>query len=310
MKKVLFFSFAMFLTLAAVAQNNYTYKFNNNLREQFWLGPELKTHCTGKYFWKPLPAGISKNIYRFEKGCGLAYNDSVKNFLSAGTYTIELYFKFDTTQGYKKIIDFDSLGVDAGFYNQNGKLVLYPSFTSADSFMAPDVYSYVAITRDAGTKTMWVYHNNKVAGMHMDNADQYIYGAEKILVFFEDDTNQGTEQASGEVAMISISNVVLDSNMIKTKYTNIAKVLDIPATVSADDPIRIYPNPVADYMYVYVPVAGSYSICDITGKSFLENVLSNGENTINLVNLPSGIYLLKISVNDGAESKVYKIVKQ
>ena len=110
----------MMSSFAVVAQT-YKYNFFYNLNEKT-TGPSLVSQCTtGTYKWEWLPVNTGHVVFSFDKFCGLVFNDSTTNFLASGSYTIELYFKFDTTTGYKKIVDFSNLTADKGFYSHLGK---------------------------------------------------------------------------------------------------------------------------------------------------------------------------------------------
>lgn len=301
---------ALLFVFAADAQSTYRYNFSNGLNEVFWKGPLLTTACPGSYKWESLPAGVSKHAYYFNKGCGLYYNDSAKNLLASGSYTIELYFKLDTITGYKKLIDYDSQRVDPGFYNQSGKLALYSKFTSADSFLSAGEYHYLVLTRNGSTKDMYVYHNNTVVGMLNDNNDQYAYSSNKLLVFFSDDNSTNAEQSGGAVAMVNISDYVMDSTTVKGRYTNLPKTLGVDGTVLAGDAISIHPNPANDVVYINTPVAGSYILTDVTGKIQMTDALKQGSNSFFIGSMAVGVYFLKFTDADANGSKVYKIVKQ
>lgn len=310
MRKLLLLPITVLFFISATAQNKtYRFHFNNRLSEHIYQGDALLPMCTGTYSWVTVPAGIGKNVYNFDKGCGLVFNDSATNLLTSGSYTIELYFKLDTIQGYKKLIDFDSLGADAGFYNQSGKLVMYNKLTSTDSTIGAGKYEYAAITRDGSTKDMHVYHNNTVLGMLNDNNDQYVYGAEKLLIFFKDDRGTGGEQTGGSVAMIQISNYVMDSTTIKSNYNGLASTLSISEAAKEMKSINIWPNPATDYIEISIPAAGSYVLYDLMGRMYTVGELKPGSNKLALGQYPAGIYMLDVLSKDGG-STVYKLVKQ
>lgn len=311
MKNKLFFLIAVLCLFGTYTQAaSYKYYFFYNLKEKSAAGPDLVAQCTANYAWEVLPMGFGKSVHKFDKACGLIFNDSLGGFLSSGTYTVEMYFRLDTTTGYKKLIDYNNLTADAGFYSYNGKLNLYPSFTSADSFIGPNTFQYVALTRDNVTKKMYVYHNNKVAGSHNDSTDKYVYGANKRLIFFRDDTGTGGEHTGGGVALIIISNTVMDSTMIKNNYNGLGGTLTgIENTAVADD-IRVYPNPVTDYLHITTAQPYNYTMSSITGITVFENTLQKGENKINLEKLPAGLYLLNIAGAEDTGGRVYKILKQ
>lgn len=290
------------------AQTTYRYRFGGGLHEVASKGPVLKAVCAGAFKWESLPAGVTKGVYRFEKGCGLEYDDNVKNLLSSGSYTIELYFKLDTITGYKKVIDYDSLSKDAGFYNQGGKLVLYSTFTSADSFLGDDKYMYIVVTRNGTTKDMYVYANNKVAGMMNDATDQYKYGTDKKLFFFRDDNGTSGEHTGGSVAAINISDYVMDSATVKSNFGNLASRVGIDE-VEETKTLNVYPNPVAEVLNIDAAHDMHCTVTDIAGRVLMNFEVVRGANNIAVNNMPAGMYLLTATA-DGGEQRVYKIVKQ
>jgi hypothetical protein len=310
MKKLLFLLSVLTCSLATFSQNaTLRYDFDYGFNEIYWASPSLVHGTCAGLIWGTLPISMNKNVAKFSTGCGLAYNDKTKNFLNAGSYTIELYFKLDSIQGYKKLVDFDSLSKDPGLYNQNGKVVLYPNFTSPDSVISAGTYHYVAITRDAATKAMYINYDGKTAGTYTDNLSQYVLDSNQQLIFFKDDHSTSGEQSSGEVAMIHISNYAMDSTSIKTKYGNLHGVLNVSSMETAKE-ARIYPNPATDEICVAVRADCNYSITDIRGKIILKDVLRKGDNKIFLNKLSEGIYLLNLADKEGIDKRTYKFVKQ
>lgn len=309
MKKILLLLWAALCFVAATAQNKtYRFHFNNRLSENVYQGTALTPVCQGTYTFETV-TGVYKRVYNFDKGCGLVFSDSATNLLSSGSYTIELYFRLDTITGYKKLVDFDSLGADAGFYNQNGKLVVYNKLTNTDSTIGAGKFEYAAITRDGSTKDMYIYHNNKVIGMLNDNTDQYIYSAEKLLIFFKDDNGTGGEQSSGSVAMIHISNFVMDSTTIKNNYTGLGATLGIEQAAGAEQMVKVWPNPATDIVDISGIAAGSYTLHDITGRVVANGEIKEGKATIRMHLYPAGIYVLQVINSDG-QATAYKLLKQ
>ena len=73
--------------------------------------------------------------------------------------------------------------------------------------------------------------------------------------------------------------------------------------------LNVYPNPFNDNVVLNLTGTSSMNIqlFDIHGKLILENVYSEGENTINLSNLQNGVYFIKTMINN--ESRTVKITK-
>ncbi len=303
------FVIAIFST-TALAQTTYSYNFINNLKESSGTGPDLIPMCAGSFTTEPFPAlGHFRYVYHFGFGCGLIFNDSISNFLSSGSYTIEMYVRLDTVSGYKKLVDYKDTTSDNGFYNQTGRTHLYPHNGSDSAYIQDSVYEYIALARDGSTKALFSYVNNHYLRSDTDTASYYVYDAHKKLIFFHDDDNTHSEQTSGTVVIIHISNYAMDSNTIKSHYTNLPSTLNIPGASVNNSGVQIFPNPVIDHMYVTTTEKYTYTICDIAGKILLNGVLQQGDNKIYMGQLSPGMYLLKLMDKNGA-STVYKTMKE
>jgi hypothetical protein len=104
------------------------------------------------------------------------------------------------------------------------------------------------------------------------------------------------------------------ANVVMT-YTG-SKLLGINETESLIEGLNIYPNPVTDKLTLSIISKKDakilIKICDLTGRNLTYETydLSTGTNTI-LINtelLPSGIFILKITSEDGT-NRVRKVVK-
>jgi hypothetical protein len=109
--------------------------------------------------------------------------------------------------------------------------------------------------------------------------------------------------------MVQISNYAIDSNTIKNNYSHLFNTLDVPGTTIGDK-LSIYPNPASDNLHVSTEVACNYNICDVTGRVIKGGTLLQGDNSISLDQVSSGLYLLKLLSSDGAEQRVYRFSKQ
>lgn len=308
MKKFLLLPVLLLCVSAVFAQTTYKYHFNTNLHDAGGAGPDLIASCTAAYGVEALPIGFSKNVFQFNKGCGLTFDDAAGSFLASGSYTIEMYVKLDTVQGYTKFIDYDARTSDNGFYNQSGKIALYPHFTS-DSVIGAGTYFYIALTRDATSKNMYIYVNNQTLGKYADTGNQYVYDTHKNLVFFIDDSSTNHEDVTGAVAMLHISNYAMDSLVVKNNYTNLAATLTVPTATARNTNISIYPNPAAEFTNITVSAPVVYTLCDLAGKAIQNGTFSTGSNKFDLSRISTGMYLLHVSGRDGSTG-VYKIVRQ
>ncbi|HVX00979.1 MAG TPA: T9SS type A sorting domain-containing protein, partial [Candidatus Babeliaceae bacterium] len=74
--------------------------------------------------------------------------------------------------------------------------------------------------------------------------------------------------------------------------------------------VSVYPNPATDELNITTQALGiSYKLMSITGVSLQNGLLNQGNNTIPVNNIATGMYLLQLTDNSGA-MKVTKIVKE
>jgi hypothetical protein len=77
--------------------------------------------------------------------------------------------------------------------------------------------------------------------------------------------------------------------------------------------VLVYPNPTDSYLKMITEIDDytgiSYRLCDINGVTLQEKNITGRETGINMGNLSSSIYFLKIS-KDGSDIKVFKIIKK
>ncbi len=84
----------------------------------------------------------------------------------------------------------------------------------------------------------------------------------------------------------------------------------IPVTISCDNiSVSVYPNPASDVLHVNINsnALNRVVITNAAGKNISTGILQNGDNSINIKNLPKGMYIVKI-LND-VDTKVYRITK-
>ncbi|MCT2408583.1 T9SS type A sorting domain-containing protein [Chryseobacterium antibioticum] len=89
--------------------------------------------------------------------------------------------------------------------------------------------------------------------------------------------------------------------------------LSASETVSKQEGILLYPNPVRDYLYIdftSAPHKGSeYQLFDAQGKIIKKDVISQSKSELDLSSLPSAVYILRINQN-GENLKTFKVIKK
>ncbi len=92
------------------------------------------------------------------------------------------------------------------------------------------------------------------------------------------------------------------SSDITTSFTQVG-VKNINAIATS---IKLYPNPVTNYLYISAPVPVSFTIRDMQGRA-----ITGGTNTerVNMESFAPGVYIISITDEAGAILKVDKLIK-
>jgi hypothetical protein len=74
--------------------------------------------------------------------------------------------------------------------------------------------------------------------------------------------------------------------------------------------LKLFPNPATDFLTIQLPGNKNsiVSICDVLGHELLKTIMNNEHNSINISNLPSGIYMLKAETS--TETSISKFIKK
>ena len=82
------------------------------------------------------------------------------------------------------------------------------------------------------------------------------------------------------------------------------------------DGLKVYPNPTKGKLFIYYnntdkrqPINFSVGLFDISGKEILKRSTLNSRMEIDLLALPSAVYLIKVFNSDDKTLKTYKIIK-
>jgi hypothetical protein len=77
--------------------------------------------------------------------------------------------------------------------------------------------------------------------------------------------------------------------------------------------LKIYPNPTTEKITLEITnkeqlQAGKFTLYSVTGQLLQEHTVHSATTTVSLANLPKGIYMLKVKINNRTEE--WKIIKQ
>jgi hypothetical protein len=79
--------------------------------------------------------------------------------------------------------------------------------------------------------------------------------------------------------------------------------------------IKVFPNPASEFLQITLEQTEDFwlewiFIYDLSGKIFLKvNVQQAKQHTVNISNLPNGIYLLQIGLNQTGHSEIIRGIK-
>jgi OOP family OmpA-OmpF porin len=221
--------------LSLTAQHSCIYEFQNNLLETSGQGPELSTlGRAGNYTEEILPelGGMKRTVYKFDKNCGLNYNMRKSTLNLSDNYSIEIYFKFDALESWKRVIDFKNRTTDNGAYIFNGKLNFYKIATSEIAPVAPGEYTHYTFTYDAASRMVNIYADGigKISFYDAKN-DAQIDANE--LHFFYDDLIVNNEASSGTVAYIKLFDYTIPPQEAKKNFEELKKTVSEKATTTS-----------------------------------------------------------------------------
>ena len=156
--------------------------------------------------------------YNFAANQGL----NLSNAITPGNYSIELNFSLTDVSGYRKLVDYQDLGSDAGLYNLNSDLNFYPGPTGSTAAITSGTQADVIVTRDSATNSLVGYLNGVQQFTYADTSNYGVFSSpNNIAEFFHDDTHTGGREASaGSVDFIRVFNGALTSTEAATLYAN------------------------------------------------------------------------------------------
>ncbi len=120
------------------------------------------------------------------------------------------------------------------------------------------------------------------------------YGAETPII----NLNQWSGMANIKLRFESLS---MYGNNLFIDNIEVSNTASLPESISNND-LLIFPNPGSETITVHIGENlknQSLTITDLQGKILLEANVSNGNNNINIEELPKGFYLLNVKTEDG-----------
>jgi OOP family OmpA-OmpF porin len=279
--------FLIFSQLVEAQQRQGVYLFNNNFASLDGSLPALSPLGTrGSFGEEALPelSDMNKSVYRFNKNCGLQFDNSIAGQFLGASYSIEVYFRFDELNSWKRVIDFKNRSTDEGCYIFNGKLNFYNLMMSDLSPIRVNEYTHYTITRDEKTKEVRIFADGVSKITFRDTLNRAVISGDQKLNFFFDDLKVTDEASAGAVAMIRLFNYTLSPTEVMANFVGLGQNVQMKETPKAELKQGEVPYRVRLVHYkTKVPLDGllKYQPIDNT-SSQLELQTSGGSGTLPL----------------------------
>lgn len=226
------------LYFPSFSQSQWTYDFNNGLNPIENAGPALKVlGQPGKYVKEKIPGSddLSRTIYQFEKNSGLQFNNTeAKGFLNK-SFTIEVYFKMDELDSWKRVLDFKNRKSDYGSYIYDGKLNFYDFAIGEKAPVRANQYVHYVYSRDFETKTIKMYINGQSKLEFKDPGTEGMLDNDQVLNFFQDDLIANHESSAGSIVLIRVYDRVMTPVFVRRSYQTISRAPKAPVAEKEEE---------------------------------------------------------------------------
>lgn len=205
------------------AQTTYQYDFRGNLDEKSGQAPPLNALGTGQFTDESLPdlSCLDRTVYTFIQNSGVQFDNGAAGSFISGTYTIEVYFKFNTNNGFMRIMDFKNRTSDFGLYATSSFLQFYDELTVGTNAFAANQYVHLVISRDGNTNDVNLYVNGALIGTFNDVDGEAIPGSGNVINFFQDDLVFGNEAQPGSIALLRIDNTSVGDSIVAARFDSL-----------------------------------------------------------------------------------------
>ncbi len=181
------------------------YAFQGSLTS--WVGSAPDLDVSGRrstrFAFEMVSARSYRTVLFFARRSGLALT-GVDGIVDARGYTVELLFRFDRVDGYRKIIDFRNRVSDTGLYSLDGCLSFFDETTAPRPALEAGRFVHVVLVRDAAGTVVGYIDGVAQLSLH-DRRELAVVDSGDTLLFFGDDVEtHGRESSSGAVARIRV----------------------------------------------------------------------------------------------------------
>jgi hypothetical protein len=278
---------------------------------------------TGEFVSRTVPEttceeGGTAGGYYFEDDAGLQFN-CPPDFVGE-SYSLSMIFQIDeliSPPSWVRILSFTHTD-DHGMYiyltgsPTNGTLEFWPYGVAGETnfFDTENFYQLILVRNGAGL--IKVYVNGTEFAEYDDSGTQEykFHDPENYLIFFRDHPSVLADEASpGFVSNIKITNQAWNASQVSQEWEDFCSSL-LNTQELYEDEFRVYPNPAGSVMNVVLPsgvATADLRIYDLSGKLQLHQENQSEQASIDVSDLPGGIYFLHILLENG--QKVIKVSK-
>lgn len=180
------------------------YRFQDSLASSAGGGQPLTEIGAGAAaFVNETVDGQERKVYSFPVGNGVEF--AIDSLVPNDSYSFVVLFRFELTNGYKRVAEFAGGTSDMGLYSQYNNLNFWPVTTGPPS-ICPMTYVQVAMTR-ASDQTVRGYVDGRLVFEFQDTqAYSNINPDFNVVRFFRDNDSGGVtnEHSAGAVARLRI----------------------------------------------------------------------------------------------------------
>jgi hypothetical protein len=147
--------------------------------------------------------GTNRKALVFAQGDGLTLTGIPQS--ARQTYTIDIWFEYDSVACYQRILSFGPNDTDDGLYICDGGIYLYPYSDQKLAVVAASKWTHVRVTRSRTTKRVQIYVNGRLTNVALDFTNAMLL-RQGTVDFLQDD---GGDNPSGTVAGVRFWNKVV-----------------------------------------------------------------------------------------------------
>ena len=289
----------------------------DNLGNLMWVKQGTDPEAYGSYFGRPA-IDAHHNIYLGGKASG---NDTFNTYamINAGSTAVPVVYKLDTngnniwaknatvnaTTFSSAIATNGNVVTLAGEY---GGLLKWSGYPDSLNLPFGTLYAIFVTQFDANTGNI-LYLDSLI---HDAGTSDYatVVTNDKYGNFYVGGDFESAITVNGTV----LTNIGGGSDFFVAKFgrTNCSVPISLevePVEVNTLNEIRVFPNPSAEELNITeVGKNVDYALYNVTGKCMMQGHLNEGRNTLNMLHLVPGIYILEMKSSDG-ERKVVRVAK-